>query len=213
MSRGLFITFEGGEGAGKTVQMERLSAHLKDKGFDVIQTAEPGGTPAADGLWDYFIAQKGQNWSPMTQLLFMFTLRTLHVENVITPALANGKIIVCARFTDSTRVYQGYVGGIPLDTIESIKRTAIGDVEPDVTFYLDIDPADGLKRSQIRNNGRDTFEEKDMSFHEKVRGNYLKLMKDHPGRCVVIDAARDIETIAMEISKAVDKKLAAINVR
>ncbi|MFA7457181.1 MAG: dTMP kinase [Micavibrio sp.] len=203
MKRGLFITLEGGEGAGKTVQVERLVRWLREQGRDVVETLEPGGTAEADALWAFFIENKGQNWPAVTQLFFMFTLRTLHVEQKILPALAEGKHVISARFTDSTRVYQGYAGGIPQDVIETVKKSAIGDFEPAITFYLDIDPLVGLARSERRANGRDTFEEKTIAFHQSLREGYLKLAARHPERFVVIDARQDIETIASEILERV----------
>lgn len=199
MSRGLFITFEGGEGAGKTTQIQRLSASLGN----VITTREPGGTAEAESLRNLFIAHHGQDWPVPAQLLLMFTARTLHVERLIKPALEQGRHVLCDRFTDSTRVYQGYAGGLALEQIEQVKQASIGDFEPDITFILDIDPVVGLKRASARYTTDDTFESKDMSFHERLRQGFLDIARKNPQRCVVLDAAQDADMIAAQILERV----------
>lgn len=200
MTRALFITFEGGEGAGKTTQIKRLAAALGDS---CVVTREPGGTPEADALRDVFISYRGQDWPPKALLLLMFCARTLHTENFIKPSLAAGKIVICDRYTDSTRVYQGYAGGVPLDDIEAIKQNAIGAFEPDLTFILDVPPEDGLKRAGRRGGVGDTFETKAIEFHEKLRKGYLDIAAQNPARCVVIDATQNINTIAQQILERV----------
>lgn len=199
MKRGLFITFEGGEGAGKTTQIKRLAASLGD---DCVVTREPGGTPEADALRKVFIDYNGQDWPPQAVLLLMFSARALHTEKLLKPSLAAGKTVLCDRYTDSTRVYQGYAGGISLDVIESLKQTAIGDFEPDLTIILDIDPVIGMKRADAR-AGESTFEHKDMNFHQKLRDGFLTIAKQNPARCVIIDASRDEDAIAADILEAV----------
>lgn len=197
--RGLFITFEGGEGAGKTTQIKRLAAAL---GPDTIQTREPGGTPEAEAIRETFFKNNGQNWPPEALVLLMFSARVLHTENLIRPALEKGTTVLCDRYTDSTRVYQGYAGNLALDKIEAVKELSIGDFEPDLTFILDIAPEEGLKRADTR-AGETTFEAKDLTFHHKIRDGFLTIAKENPDRCVIIDASQDQDTIAQQILQAV----------
>jgi len=207
MSRpGIFITFEGGEGAGKTTQISRLANALRAHGRDVIETREPGGTPAADALWNDFIRLKGQRWPVVAQAMFMFTLRALHAESVIRPALAAGKVVISDRFTDSTRVYQGHAAGYAPQDIETLKRLSIGNLEPDLTLILDIAPLEGLRRAGKRDDGADTFEEKDIAFHNRLREGYLAIASENPDRCAVIDASNSVEEVAALIESAVFKR-------
>lgn len=202
--RGLFITFEGGEGAGKTTQIKRLAASLGG----TIQTREPGGTPEAEAIREAFFRNNGQNWPPEALVLLMFSSRVLHTENLIRPALERGTNVLCDRYTDSTRVYQGYAGNLSLDKIEQIKTLSIGEFEPDLTFILDIAPEEGLKRADKR-AGETTFEAKDLTFHRKIREGFLAIAHDHPARCVIIDATQDADAIAAQILDYVKQKLAA----
>lgn len=199
-ARGLFITFEGGEGAGKTTQIKRLAKSLGD---DVILTREPGGTPEAEALRDAFFQNNGQDWPTEALLLLMFSARVLHTEKLIHPALAKGQTILCDRYTDSTRVYQGYAGDMPLDRIEAVKNLSIGDFEPDLTIILDIDPEKGLERAGARNASENTFEARDLPFHRKIREGFLTIARENPARCVIIDASQDEDTIAGKILEAV----------
>ena len=170
MGRGLFSTFEGGEGAGKTTQIKRLAENLGN----CIITREPGGTPDAEAMRKVFIEHHGHEWPPSAQLMLMFAARTVHTENLIKPKLAQGVTVLSDRYTDSTRVYQGYAGGVPSSSIEAIKRISIGNFEPDITFILDIDPALGLRRAGARRADGDTFESKDLYFHTQLRNGFLE---------------------------------------
>lgn len=200
MSRGLFITFEGGEGAGKTTQIKRLAASL---GGNVVVTREPGGTPEAEAIRNTFIQNNGQDWPPEASVFLMFSARILHTEKLIHPALLTGKIVLCDRYTDSTRVYQGYAGNLSLEKIEAVKELSIGSFEPDLTFVLDIDPAIGLNRASARKADGDTFESKDLYFHTQLRNGFLDIAKNNPDRCHVVDAAQDESTIAEQILQKV----------
>jgi dTMP kinase len=195
MTRALFITFEGGEGAGKTTQIKRLAQALGN----CVITREPGGTPEAEALRDVFIGHHGQDWPPASLLLLMFAARALHTEKLIKPAIGEGRTVLCDRYTDSTRVYQGYAGGIPLKEIEIVKKAAIGNFEPDLTIILDIDPAVGLNRAGARKADGDTFESKDMYFHTQIRKGFLDIANKNPERCVVIDATQSEDAIAAQI--------------
>lgn len=199
MTRGLFITFEGGEGAGKTTQIKRLAAAVPN----CILTREPGGTDEAEALRTVFFENRGQDWPPQAQLLLMFAARTLHTKNLIEPALTAGKTVICDRYTDSTRVYQGVAEGLSPDDIERIKQFAIGDFEADLTFILDIDPEEGLRRTAVRAGAETAFEAKDIAFHQKLRAGFLRIAAQNPARCVIVDAARDPDIIAAEILQKV----------
>lgn len=198
--RGLFITFEGGEGAGKTTQIKRLAASL---GENIVLTREPGGTPEAEALRNAFFENNGQDWPVEALLLLMFSARVLHTEKLVRPALAQGKTVLCDRYTDSTFVYQGYAGNVPLEKIEAVKTLSIGDFEPDLTVILDIDPEEGLKRTGIRNTAESTFEAKDLGFHQKIREGFLTIARQNPARCVIIDASQNEDTIAGQVLAAV----------
>lgn len=193
--RGLFITLEGGEGAGKSTQSRRLKAALESAGRDVVLTREPGGTPEAEKIRDLLVQREGGNWTPMAECLLFFAARQMHVETLIKPALADGKIVICDRFTDSTIAYQGYGHGFDIPTIEQIAHLSLGDFKPDLTFILDLPAADGLTRSLKqkdistgRENTEDRFEKLKIDFHEKLRQGFLEIAAKDSERCVVVDA-------------------------
>lgn len=212
---GLFITFEGGEGAGKTTQINRLAQSLTNAGYKVVTTREPGGTAEAEKIRNLLVQRDGGHWSPLSEALLLFAARSLHVERVINPAIADGSIVICDRFTDSTRAYQGHGHGLSLDTIEDLKQTVLGGLEPDLTFILDIESKAGLERSERRlasealdiKQKEDRFESLDISFHEKLRQGFLTIAKDNPDRCIVFDASKDLDDIAAKILKTTQEKL------
>ena len=202
-TRGLFITFEGGEGAGKSTQIKRLAQSL---GNDCVVTREPGGTPEAEALRAAFFQNNGQNWPAEALVFLMFSARVLHTQNLIMPTLESGRHVLSDRYTDSTRVYQGYGGNLSPEKIEQIKSLAIGEFEPDITFIMDIDPETGLRRTGERNGAEVSFEAKDIAFHHTVREGFLDIARKNPERCVVIDAAQDADTIADQIFTKVKEK-------
>ncbi|GJL84774.1 MAG: thymidylate kinase [Micavibrio sp.] len=211
----LFITFEGGEGAGKTTQINLLAKRLGGAGYKVVTTREPGGTKEAETIRNLLVQREGGDWSPMAECLLLFAARVMHVKNVIKPALVEGQVVICDRFTDSTRAYQGYGHGLDLQKIEEINIAALDSFGPDMTFVFDIDPEQGLARSGRRlaaetldiNQTEDRFENMDIEFHEKLRQGYLEIAKNEPERCHVIDASGSAEEIAAEIEKIVKGKL------
>lgn len=208
VEKGFFISLEGGEGTGKSTQIELLAGALRDKGYGVITTREPGGTPEAEKIRELLVRRDGGNWTPMAECLLFFTARHMHVETLIKPALAEGKIVISDRFTDSTRAYQSYGHNVlTLDKVEDVRALSIGDFEPDLTFILDIPVEKGLRRSGRRldeeSSDEDRFENLDLSFHERLRQGYLQIAKDHVGRCRVINADRTIEDIAAELKRLV----------
>ncbi len=201
----MFITFEGGEGSGKTTQIQLLKDYFEGQGRDVITTREPGGTIEAEKIRELLVQRDGGHWTPTAEALLFFTARHMHVETKIKPALADGKIVICDRFTDSTIAYQGYGHAFDLDVLKQIQAVSIGDFQPDKTFILDIDVKDGLKRAGKRMEGdddgstEDRFERMDLSFHENLRHGYLEIAKQTPSRCVVIDAKNSINNVHCNI--------------
>ena len=212
---GFFITFEGGEGAGKTTQINRLAQSLTDSGHRVVTTREPGGTPEAEKIRNLLVQRDGGQWSPLSEALLLFAARHLHYERVIKPALDDDKIVICDRFTDSTRAYQGYGHGLDLKVIESLKKTVLNDIEPDLTYILDIESKAGLARSERRlaseamdiKQKEDRFENLEIEFHEKLRQGFLQIAKDNPDRCLVMDATKDLDAIADEILATTQAKI------
>lgn len=213
--RGLFITLEGGEGSGKTSQINRLAQFLTDEGHKVITTREPGGTPEAESVRDILVQRDSGNWSPMAETLLIFAARVMHVDHVIKPALDDGKIVICDRFTDSTVAYQGYGRQMKINKIKSIQEVAIKSLEPDLTFILDLDVKAGLERSKKRLAGQkgydqteDRFERLDTDFHERLRNGFLQIAKNEPDRCHVIDAEQSMDDVYEHLKKITISKLA-----
>ena len=202
--RGLFITFEGGEGCGKTTQIQKLALFIKSI-FSVpfIVTREPGGVPAAELIREILVNGEAETWSPTTEGFLMSAARYEHVEQIIRPALVQNKLVISDRFVDSTIVYQGIVGGVSIDDIAAMNKIACGDIYPDVTIILDIDSQIGLARARSRREGEDRFEAKGPAFHEKVRAGFLEIAANAPSRCVVIDANRTPDEIATDIWQVV----------
>ena len=183
--RGIFITFEGVEGAGKTTQAQRLAEVL---GPNVVLTREPGGTPIAERIRDIFLTSDGI--TPMTELLLIVASRAQHVEKLIRPALAANQIVICDRFIDASVAYQGYRGGIDLALIHQLNRTATGGLMPDLTFVLDLPPEIGLQRQEQGGTYRDRLDKESLESHHKVRQGYLSAAKKDPHRIKVIDATQ-----------------------
>jgi dTMP kinase len=211
----LFISFEGGEGAGKTTQINTLAGALTQQGYKVITTREPGGTEEGEKIRALLVQRDGGNWNPMSECLLLFAARIMHVEQVIRPALEAGKIVITDRFTDSTRAYQGYGHGFDLKLIESLNDQLIGGFKPDLTFILDVDPQKGLERSSHRlasqpfevDRAEDRFENLELEFHKRLRQGFLEIAKKEKDRCRVIDASKSLDAIAKEIEKIVLEKL------
>lgn len=212
----LFISLEGGEGAGKTSQINTLAEWLTQKGHKVITTREPGGTKEAESIRNLLVQRDGGDWDAMAEVLLLYAARIMHINNVINPSLADGKIVICDRFSDSTMAYQGYGRGLDQKKIKEIEHISINDFKPDLTFILDIDVKAGLERSNKRLSSEkgyeqteDRFERMELDFHEKLRQGFLDIAKQEPERCVVIDATQSREDMATLIQKAVEQKLKA----
>ena len=214
--RGRFVSFEGGDGTGKTTQLRRLAARLRAAGRDVVETREPGGAPGAEEIRRLLLEGEAGRWSPVSELLLFNAARRDHVERVILPALARGAVVLSDRFADSTRVYQGLArdsagpeapaGTAPLpaagaEMAEAMHALVIG-FEPDLTLVFDLDPAEALTRGEARGGGESRFERLGLAFHEGVRARFRALAAAHPGRCRLIDARGGPETVAARVDAA-----------
>jgi len=195
MSNGFFITFEGGEGSGKTTQSELLYNNLKHKGLNVTRTREPGGTILAESIREILLKGEKDKMSSLTELYLFAAARRDHIDNVIAPSLKNNEIVICDRFIDSTTAYQGYAGNIDLNLINSINNFTIGSIIPNITYIFDIDPNIGLKRSINTTSEEIRFEEKDIGYHKKIRSGFLEIAKNNSDRCIVINAEQELKKI------------------
>ena len=203
---GQFITFEGGEGSGKSSQINILKSKLIDKGIDVVCTREPGGTPSAEILRELVTTGEVNKWEPMTEALLMFASRYEHIKNLIIPSLENGKWVLCDRFYHSTYAYQGLGHGLGLEAMEALKKISIGEIEPDLVFFLDIDPMEGIKRTMGRHTNEDRFEKMDISFHTKLRDAFLGFSKTYSENSIVINAGQEINKISDIIFEEIEER-------
>jgi len=211
-SRGLFITLEGGEGAGKTLQLDALTRELERAGHHVVCTREPGGTPLGERLRDLLLdLSAGEHHlalDPLSETFLFAAARAELVAQVIAPALERGAAVICDRFGDSTLAYQGYGRGVPLDVIERANAAATRGLVPDLTVLLDLPPADGLARTRGA-GAADRFEREDIAFHERVRAGYLELAAREPGRWLVVDASRSVTEVTQAIWARLERLLAS----
>ncbi|HEV7383597.1 MAG TPA: dTMP kinase [Phenylobacterium sp.] len=203
MTGGKFITFEGGEGAGKSTQLTRLAARLQEGGREVVATREPGGSPGAEAIRELVLKGAADRWSPVTETLLMYAARRDHVERVIRPALARGAWVVCDRFADSTRAYQGAAGGTDPGLIAAMETYVLEGTRPDITLIFDLPVAVGLERAHARAGAEMRFESKGLEFHERLRKAFLAIAKAEPERCVVIDAAGSLKEVEDKVWSAV----------
>ncbi len=207
MARGKFITFEGGEGTGKSTQSRILTTRLQAEGRSAIRTREPGGSDGAEALRSLLVEGEADRWSPMSETLMMNAARRDHLERTIVPALELGEWVVCDRFCDSTRAYQGAGGGVSAEFIETVERAVVGDNRPDLTLVFDLPPEIGLERAFGRDMFEVRFETKDFDFHTRLRAAYLAIAHDEPGRCVIIDASGTEDEVAALVWRAVTDRL------
>ena len=209
-ARGRFITFEGGEGAGKSVQAKRLEERLATVGLAVVRTREPGGSPGAEALREAILSDLGAEFSPAGQAVLFAAARLDHLEKTILPALARSAWVISDRFADSTRAYQGAAGSLPAELIASLERLTVGANRPDLTLILDLPPEIGLERAAKRSEGRgpaDRFEAEGLPFHQVLRQAFLEIAAAEPSRCAVIDAGRAEDEVAAAIWSAVETRL------
>ena len=205
--RGQFITFEGGEGAGKTTQIARLAARLRAAGREVVLTREPGGSPGADQIRSLLVEGEPGRWDAITELLLIFAARRDHLRRTVWPALDRGAAVLCDRFTDSSMAYQGYGRALGRETVERVRHVAIGEFHPDLTLILDLPVEAGLARAGARGGKENRFESFDAEFHGRVREGFLDIAAREPARCVLIDADRSVESLEAAIWAAVAPKL------
>ncbi len=203
---GKFITFEGGEGAGKSSQIIRLAKRLRASGYDVLVTREPGGSPGAEAIRHVLLSGSAEHFGPDMEAVLFAAARSDNVENVIKPALADGKIVLCDRFMDSSRVYQGITGGVDEDFVLQMERAVTEGARPGLTLIFDISPEDGLARAAQAwgDEGPDRFEREDMDMHRMRREGFLKIAREEPNRCVVINAALDFDVVSQTVDALVD---------
>jgi dTMP kinase len=208
--RGRFITFEGGEGTGKSTHTKLLAEHLRTAGLDIVLTREPGGSPGAEIIRHVILSGAAKPLGPEAETMLFASARDDHLRTTIRPALARGAWVICDRFADSTRVYQGIVGAVDPRLIGELERITVGNTVPDLTFVLDVPAEEGLARARTRRAGAgaDRFEGEDLAFHERLREGFRTLAGSEPRRCVLIDATAPRETVAEEIWKVVQQRLA-----
>lgn len=214
MSKGVFITLEGGEGTGKSTQVKMLGAALSAAGVDAVMTREPGGTDQAERIRNLMIQRDAGNFDPLTEAMLMMSARREHLVNKIWPSMEQGKWVVSDRFVDSTRAFQGYGMGLDQGLIDRIYSMIAGDFQPDLTFVFDIDAEKGLSRSlkqlavtaDKNESTEDRYERMGVPFHNRLRQGFLEIAKRFPGRCVIIDAAQDINAIHAQILKTIETR-------
>jgi len=207
VERGQFITFEGGEGAGKSTQLKRLVTWLQEQGREVVATREPGGSPGAESIRALVLNGDADRWSPVTETLLMYAARRDHIERVIRPALARGAWVVCDRFADSTRAYQGVAGGAEPALIAALETHILEATRPDLTLVFDLPAKIGLERAVARAGAEMRFESKGLAFHERLREAFLAIARSEPDRCALIDAGGAISDVEMEVRSAVQERL------
>jgi len=203
-----FISIEGGEGAGKSTSIEYIKQKLEACGIECLVTREPGGTPMAEDIRQLLLQHRDEVVDPYTELLLMFASRRQHVQNVIRPALASGKWVICDRFTDASFAYQGFGRGLDKDFISSLKRWVHGDLNPNMTVLFDLDIAIGMARAGKRSDF-DRIETETMSFFERVRQGYLTQAKAEPQRYRVVDASQSIAGVERQLDHFLAPLLAA----
>lgn len=207
--RGRFITFEGGEGTGKSTQIKKLADRLNAARLKTLVTREPGGSPGAEIMRHLVLSGMGKLLGPDAETLLFAAARDDHVRTVIAPALSQGVWVLCDRFADSTRAYQGSLGNVPAGLINAMQRVTIGDLKPDLTIILDLPVEIGLARAAARRGSGtpDRFESEKLAFHQGLREAYRKIATDDPARCVLIDANSDPDTVAGRVWTALHDRL------
>jgi dTMP kinase len=200
LNRGQFITFEGGEGVGKSTQIAVARDELERADLEVVMTREPGGTPRAERIRELLLSPDGESMTPACELLLMFAARATHIENLIRPAVMRGAWVVCDRFTDATFAYQGSARGMSQEMIATLESLVQEDLRPDLTILLDAPVDVALQRARVRNAGKtDRFEHEQQEFFERVRAGYLEIARREPQRVVVIDANRPVDDVSQSI--------------
>lgn len=207
--RGRFLTFEGGEGVGKSTQVRRLAARLAAASVEVVTTREPGGSPRAEALRGVLLSGEAKRFGPFAETVLIAAARADHVDRLIRPALARGQWVLCDRFTDSTRCYQGALGGVPGGLIAALEQVAAPEAAPDLTLILDAPASVGLSRARLRAGegaAADRFESEDKGFHERLRQAFVEIARIEPERCMLIDATDAPDEVEARIWDIVSRR-------
>lgn len=207
--KGVFISFEGGDGTGKSTQINRLAEKLRSAGRNVVTTREPGGSPGADAIRALLLEGDPGRWSSLTEALLMYASRADHLERTIMPALANGAVVISDRFADSTMAYQGLAGSLGENTVKTLHDIVVGNRDPDLTIILDLPVEHGLKRAVTR-GGEQRFESKGARYQEDVRQAFLEIARREPKRCTLVDARDDVDAVAERVLAAVRSRFSDI---
>lgn len=213
---GVFITFEGGDGTGKSTQVKRLAAALGARGLPVVSTREPGGTPQAERIRNLLLQRDSGSFDPLTEVLLLMAARREHLQNLIEPAIARGEWVVSDRFVDSSRAFQGAGMGVDRTIIDGVYSLIAGARVPDLTFIFDIDPAEGLARSgrqkaaatATAEGTEDRYERMGLAFHTRLREGFLAIAREEPNRCVLIDASQSIDAVTAQVMAEIERRFA-----
>ena len=211
--QGLFVTFEGGEGTGKSTQIRLLADRLRRRGVDILVTREPGGSPGAEAVRHVILSGAAEEYGTRMEAILFAAARNDHVEEIIRPALASGAVVLCDRFMDSSRVYQGITGNLEPAFVQNLERVAVNGVVPDCTIILDVPAAEGMRRARLRSGDTgaaaepDRFEKEELDTHEKRREAFLDIAEADPLRCRVVDASGTAEEIAGKIFAIIEPLL------
>jgi dTMP kinase len=201
-----FITFEGGEGGGKSTQLKRLSAALEKAGLSVVQTREPGGAPSAEEIRNLLVSGSVDRWQPQSEVFLNYAARVEHVSRTVKPALDDGEWVLSDRFADSTMAYQGYGHGLDRGDLKTVYQIALGDFAPDLTIILDIPVDAGLTRAGSRGDNEDRYERMGTDFHQRLRDGFLAIAAAEPDRCKIVDASKSIDDVERQIIDTVNAK-------
>ena len=204
----MFVTFEGIEGCGKTTQAKLLCEALVDRGYSVVFTREPGGTPAAEELRSFLLKPREERFPPFAELSVYEAARSFHVENLIKPSLKEGAVVICDRFIDSTLAYQGYGRGIDLSLVERLNQEATGGLKPDLTVLIDLPVEEAFKR--ISERRKDRMESESLKFHQRVREGFLEIARREPERFLIVDGRKEVEELHTLILGEVLGRLGAL---
>ncbi|MGT2847233.1 dTMP kinase [Streptococcus massiliensis] len=208
MTKGLLITFEGPDGAGKSTVLDAIAHDLKERGYEVVVTREPGGVPIAEKIRDIILDPAHTSMDEKTELLLYIASRRQHLAERVLPALAAGKLVLMDRFIDSSVAYQGFGRGLDVEDIHWLNAYATDGLKPDLTLYFDIDVKEGLARiAKSKHRGADRLDQENVAWHERVRQGYLSILKQEPERVVKIDAGQPLLNVTAEASRCLDKKV------
>ncbi len=207
MPKGKFITFEGGEGTGKSTQVALLVTALEVAGVDVVSTREPGGTPGAEEIRSLLVNGKTNRWTPVSEVLLNYAARAENLDKIVYPALKRGQWVISDRFVDSTMAYQGFGHGVAREAINKLRSAVLADFKPDLTIIFDLNLEVGLERARVRGQDENRFERMGHDFHERLRQGFLQIGREEPERCVVIDASASIEQVGEAIRAIVRERL------